>query len=208
MRQLVVGVVGMVLAFGGLPPGEAAAVTIDFSSALPGAPAGHHTVLTNQLAGFGTLFSTTDPEGVFWLGPGYGWAPAHYSISAGGSAPIGSPSAVDPIRVDFSPYVVEASIRGFDGGGDIDTLILDAFDSDNALIDSMRIIDVFSPPGRVASVSASEIAYVTFEVSVAGSHGLFFDDLTFRHIPEPSALALLAMGTLGLLACAVRKRHC
>jgi hypothetical protein len=147
---------------------------------LPGAPTDYHTVLTDQLVSYGVWFSTIDPEGVFWWGPTYPWEPARYSIHAGG---LGGEQGTDPIRVDFSPYVVEASIRGFNGGGDVDTLILRAFDSNDNLVDSSTITDVFSTPGLVASVSAPEIAYITFEVSVPTDHGLFFDDLSYE-VPE------------------------
>jgi hypothetical protein len=170
----------------------AIATTIDFEPSFPGAPTDRYTVLTNQLASYGILFSTTDPEGVFWWGPTYPWVPAQYSIAAGD---WGTVQGVDPIRVDFSTYVVEASIRGFDGGGDVDTLILKAFNISDELVDSMNITDVFSTPGRVASVSAQEIAYITFEVSVSGQHGLFFDDLTYA-IPEPATVFLLGLGGL------------
>jgi hypothetical protein len=152
--------------------------------------------LTNQLAGYGVTFSTTDPEGVSWFGPGYYWPSAYYSIAAGD---LGAVEFVDPIRVDFSTYATEASIRGFNGGGDLDTLILKAFDSSDTLVDSTSITAVFGTPGSVASVSASQIAYITFEVSAATNHGLFFDDLKFTSadVPEPSTLAIFS-GLLGM----------
>jgi hypothetical protein len=179
-----------------------ASVTIDFGPALPGAPTGYATVLTNQLSSYGVLFSTTDPEGVYWFGPGYPWVPARYSIAAGD---LGVVQFVDPIRADFSPYVVEASIRGFNGGGDIDTLILNAYDSSDILVDSMSITDAFSSTGLVATVSAPEIAYITFEVSVAGQHGLFFDDLNFVPVPAPGAIMLGGIG-VGLVGWLRRRR--
>jgi|GEM_PF-2376802 len=168
--------------------------TIDFGPAF-GGPATGHMVLTNQLAAYGVTFSTTDPEGVFWWGGDYSYEAARYSITAGN---LGTVQFIDPIRVDFSIPVMQASIRGFDGGTDIDTLILKAYNSSNVLLDTDTITNIFTNPGLIASVSGANIAYITFEVSVEGNHGLFFDDLTFTEIPLPGALWLLGSGLLGL----------
>ena len=163
--------------------------TIDFGPSF-GAPA-TEVVLTDQLLAYGVLFSTTDPEGVTWFGgPG---SPSSYTyvIHAGQLLRIGGPCAgIDPIRVDFSPFVTEASVRGFDGGGDTDTLILQAFDGRGNLVDSETITSTFSP-GHTAAVNAVEIAYVTFEVSGTCS-GLFFDDLRFVPVPNyaPTAISI------------------
>ncbi len=175
--------------------GSAHAVTIDFGPGF-GAPASGHVVLTDQLSSYGVTFSTTDPEGVFWFGGDYYWEPARYSIASGDLE--GSQFFVEPIRVDFSTLVTSASIRGFDGGGDIDTLILNAYDGSDNLVDSMIIEDPFSASGLVASVFGSNISYITFSVSVLGGHGLFFDDLTFTPVPVPGAVWLLGSGLVAM----------
>jgi len=140
-----------------------------------GPPPGE-TELTDQLRGYGVVFSSTSPEGVRWHGGDPPRSSYSYCINAGWNGGYGS---TDPIRVDFDPSVVEAAIRAFDDGGDLDTLILSAFDSLGALVDSDEITSGFRYPGQVAAVSASEIAYITFEVQETES-GLFFDDLTFK----------------------------
>jgi len=185
---------------------NAALTVLDFGPALPGAPTGYKTILTNQLAGYGVTFSTTDASGVAWLGPTYPWAPARYSILAGDvhNADFG----IDPIRVDFSTNVTMASIRGFNGGGDTDTITLKAFNSSDTMVDTMSITSVFDSVGHVATVNAPDISYITFEVSVAGGHGLGFDDLTYEStpIPAPGAILLGSIG-VGLVGYLRRQRH-
>jgi hypothetical protein len=179
------------------------AATIDFGPSF-GAPASGHVVLTDQLSSWGVTFSTTDPEGVFWWGGDYPWSPGAYSIMAGSPGGLNVSFGVEPIRVDFSTSVTEATIRGFDGGGDTDTLILKAFDGTDSLLDLDSITSVFMDPGLTATVSGANITYITFEVSVTGDHGLFFDDLSFTPIPIPGAVWLFGSGLIGLLG--LRKR--
>ena len=96
----------------------------------------------------------------------------------------------------FPLLLLTPPFRGFDGGNDIDTLILKAFNSSNVLIDSESITDIFTDPGLIAKVHGANIAYITFEVSVLGDHGLFFDDLTFNPAPIPGAVWLFASGLI------------
>ncbi len=177
--------------------GYAHAVIIDFGPGF-GAPVTGYTVLTNQLSSYGVTFSTTDPEGVLWWGGNYAWPPGRYSISAGSPDTLGVPTFIEPIRVDFAKSVIAASIRGLDGGSDIDTLTLNAYDSSDTLVDTMSITNEFSAPGFVASVYGANISYITFEVSVRGDHGLFFDDLSFTPVPLPGAVWLFASGLIAL----------
>jgi hypothetical protein len=182
-----------------LPAGTLMAgdITIDFGPSF-GAPANGYVLLTDQLIDYGVVFSTTHPDGVRWLGGDYQWPPAQYSIISGPTETGGLPGGVVPIRVDFDPPVIEASVRGYDGGGDIDTLILNAYDSAGVLIDSDVITDGFLWPGYVATVSAADVAYITFEVANdLGDRGLFFDDLSFT-VPEPATFGLLVFGGLML----------
>ena len=172
---------------------------IDFGSALPGAPTGHSVVLTNQLSSYGLTFSTTHPQGVYWFGPGYSWPPAHYSIASGDLGQF-----LDPIRVDFASPVIQVSIRGFDGGGDVDTLTLTAFNSGDSVVDSHIITNDFDVPGSTAMVSGPGITYVTFQASGSNA-GLFFDDLSYV-VPEPATAALLGIGAISLFIR--RRRSC
>ena len=160
---------------------------IDFGPAF-GAPA-DEVSLTNQLQSYGVTFSSVSPEGVCWFGTTHARSAYGYCINAGWEPPWAS---IKSIRVDFSPLVDQVSIRGYDAGGDTDTLVLKAFDQSDALVDTQQFTSVFEEPGSVVSVSVGEIAYVTFEVQGTYS-GLFFDDLTYTPIPEPAPLWLLVL---------------
>ncbi len=182
---------------------HAQAASIDFGAGI-GGPSTGHIILTNQLSSLGVTFSTTNVGGVHWWGGDYSWSPGRYSITAGG---LGSPQFIDPIQVDFSTTVNQASIRGFDGGGDIDTLILNAYDSLDNLLDTDSITNSFAAPGWIASVfSTTDISYITFEVSVSSGAGLLFDDLNFSAVPVPGAVWLFGSGLLGLIGFSKRKR--
>jgi hypothetical protein len=154
-------------------------LSIDFSQAF-GAPA-DMTQLTTQLQDLGVRFSSTCPAGVVWFGANPSVSSYAYAIS-GGFYPPGTPNAgngcTDPVRIDFDPLVSEVSIRGFDGGGDIDTMILKAFSSSGGLLDTRTFTDAFAAPGQTLSVTGTAIAYVTCEVQGTTS-GLFFDDLRY-----------------------------
>ena len=147
---------------------------IDFGPAF-GAPQ-NQTQLTTQLQYLGVTFSSTGPNGVVWYGQNPSPGNFQYVISGGfSSAGLG---VIDPIRVDFGSIVERVSIRGFDGGGDVDTMILRCFSSSGKLVDMATLSSTFGGAGHTLSVSGTEIAYATFEVQGTAS-GLFFDDLTF-----------------------------
>ncbi|HPD28827.1 MAG TPA: hypothetical protein PLL20_02450 [Phycisphaerae bacterium] len=96
--------------------------------------------------------------------------------------------------MNFSSYVNLVAIRGFNGGGDTDTMILRAYNHANQLVAAKQITSVFSTQGHTLTVTAPEIAYATVQ-AVAPLSGLFFDDLSFIFVPEPAtALMTLLMG--------------
>jgi hypothetical protein len=186
-----------------LPP-EATGMTIDFGPSF-GAPTTGHTILIDQLeAQWGVTFSTINPEGVIWYGGDYLWAPGRYSILSGEVGGVSDNFGVDPIRVDFSPYVTNVSIEGFNGAtgpcngqiADYDTVFLQAFDSEGSSVDSnsVTVETICGYSSAIASVSSSEIAYVTFHVEVEGyqsgeGHGLWFDNLSYSYTSNHSPVA-------------------
>ena len=212
MKRQYVSLVLMLSVFFAQP---VSAILIDFGPTLPGAPTGSDVILTNQLSGLGVTFSTTDIRGVVWHGPtGSGSFP--FTISAGGICAANEDCSNEPIRVDIDSGITGAfsdvTIRGFDGGGDTDTMLMSAFDSLNTLLDTVTITDVYTNPGLNSTVAGANIAYVTFEVTgttgnvppVTGTHGLFFDDLCIGPCdvvpaPEPGTLGVLIVGLIGLI---------
>ena len=171
----------------------AGALMIDFGPDV-GGPVKGWAVLTDELATSGVSFSTPEGQGVYWWGGDYSWRPARYSISEG--SVWDNPHGIHPIRMDFSPWVTEVSIRGFDGGGDTDVMILKAYGPGGQLVDSVEITSTFDSVGHVLTVSAPQITYATVQ-SIAPLSGLFFDDLSFTLAPEPtSGLLLLLLGCL------------
>jgi hypothetical protein len=166
---------------------------IDFGADF-GAPPSNFVILTDQLDECGVTFSTVDPEGVYWIGGG-GYSSFTYCILAGALYQGGDPAGVDPIRIDFESPVQSVSIRGYDGGGDADTMILDAFAAGNVLIDTETITADFEFPGLVATVSG-QIEYVTVRVEGTVS-GLFFDDLDWDvAVSSPESVASASWGRI------------
>lgn len=178
---------------------SAGAITIDFGPAF-GASA-NQTVLTDQLKPYGVLFSTTSPNGVIWNGR----SPFVGSYSFNFHAGFTPDGFVDtsPIRIEFVDPTTGApttasnvSVRGFDGGGDLDILTLNAFDATGALIASHTVgpHNFFGDDGfmgNTARIDQTGIAYVVIETSGVQS-GLFFDDLSFElsvaSVPVPVVL--------------------
>lgn len=172
----------------------AQATTIDFGPSF-GAPA-TNVVLTDQLSDYGIVFSSDSPNGVVWVGPdGLGSFP--YVIHAGFTGPFADTS---PIRIDFSAAAISVSIRALDGGGDLDTVILSGFNSSGLLLATQTVgPDPFTfPAGNVLEIQMGNLGafdYVVLETHGTQS-GVFFDDLSFHAIPEPSACFLFAAGLL------------
>ena len=160
---------------------QAGALTIDFGPGLPGVPPAGTVELDDQLASLGVRFSTTDPDGVRWRAASLGTYPS--SITAG--LVTTPPHGIAPITVDFGVPVTDASIRGFDGGADIDALTVSAFDRDGNLVDEQSKTGTFTAGGHVVGVSAPEIVRIVIAVSGTEA-GLFYDDLSFTMARIPA----------------------
>lgn len=144
------------------------------------APPSDFIILTDQLIDCGVSFSTTDPEGVYWIGGG-GYSSFTYCILAGALYNGGDPSGTEPIRMDFTVPVSSVSIRGFDGGGDTETMILEGYSANDVLVDSAQVTAGFGVQGITLTVKGP-IAYATVRVEGTVA-GLFFDDLAFEEAP-------------------------
>lgn len=176
--------------------------SIDFGTTF-GAPA-TEVELTDQLISYGVLFSSPAQGGVIWNGRD-NVAAFGFGISTGFlRSGLGDASG---IRIDFVDPVTGqprgaslVSIRAFDGGGDLDTVILTGFDEAGAVVASHAVgPDTFGFPGNVLTVRGDRITHATFEIP-SGPSGVFFDNLKFVLVPEPAASVLLGLGIAGLAA--------
>lgn len=162
------------------------AAFIDFGADLRASDSGI-IILDDELSYLGVVFSTDNPEGIYWYGDDAPWSPSDFSLHVGPSNILGGGT----IRVDFAEFVTDASIRAFDGGGYGDTLILSAYDQFGLLVASNSLVDDFEVPGVTLGVSAVSIAYLTISATSESGNlnsALFFDDLafTFSGITNPN----------------------
>ncbi len=140
--------------------------------------------LTGQFREQGAIFSSTGPNGVIWHGTN-SEGPFSQCMSAGSCE--GGIVCIDPIRIDFvvpgtgiPAAASRVTIRGFDGDGDEETLVLKGFNTSGGEIASSQIgPSPFTSPGKSATVAGSQIAYVLIFPEGTES-GLFFDDLDFQ----------------------------
>jgi len=137
----------------------------------------------------GIRFSSPTENPIYWLGSDYGFQAAASSIVMGD--PRTGENSTRPLRIDFLTPVSFASIQGIDGGGDVDTLTISAFSSDNTLLAIDSVTHTFGTRQTV-SVFALDIDYILIEQSGV-NHGVFLDNLSYIQVPAPSTLAIFTL---------------
>ena len=123
----------------------------------------------------------------------YGYNSSDYPPHSG-NAIIWGDYVDQPLRVDFLGFQ-STSVEAWYTS--IYVVNLNAYDSADHLLASVS--GPANYPGQITliSVSASDIAYVTFYNN--GMSSLSLDDFAYTPVPEPTMLALLAVGGLAAL---------
>ncbi len=199
-RARVAGFIVLSALWVGVSPVSGELVSIDFGADFR--PDTQDTILLDdELADYGVLFSLPDVDDqVHWMG-NYGI----FEFALADSDPFG-PNVANRVRIDFTDRVDSVQIRAFDGGGDIDTVTLSAYNALGDLLEQNHIIGVLGGFGGVIdvlSIGGDDIAYVTMETAAPVS-GVFYDDLVFNVVPGPSGLAVLGLGAF--VSCRRRRR--
>ena len=179
-------------------PAFAQTVLIDFETYPGGDPVPEGARITTQYLPWGVeLFSTTDPLG-----------PVICRIALAGQSGLntlgGAGGFYEPISMDFAQPIIYCEILALDVGDN--GLILEAFNSQSQLVDSMTVVNPGLGVGEIDPmwVAGSDIVLVTARQVTPGvsGDGYVMDDLTYT-IPEPLTMSLLALGGLAV----VRRRR-
>jgi len=119
----------------------------------------------------------------------------------------GSPFTGSAYRADFDPLVTAFSVDLGDFAEDEDNLFLNAFDSNNNLLDSDNATLGFGIEALITqAVAGSSISYVEFGSTGNFDNSVFADNLAFTQVPLPGALPLVVSG-LGLVVVAARRQR-
>jgi len=197
--------------------GMAQAVVIDFDSisAYNTVVGGNATpvagsVITDQFSSDGVIFGRAGVSaGVAVvrgdLAPSSGLNSVA-GLNADGQIPGVSPGgAVGDIYFNFLGLTDYVSFTIGDGGGDTDIFDIRAYDAGDNLVYNTH----YENPSRfLVGFGGFDIARV--EVDFTGTFGYSLDDLTFndvRQVPEPSSLALLGLGLVGIGFTARKKNR-
>jgi len=177
----------------------ASATKITFETTPQGANIPFGTPAANIWASIGVKFDSNDTVGT---GGDFTITSPPNTLSGDNTVSFAS------IHAMFNPPVSLAGAWGFD-------FVMEAFDSGGTSIGAITYTDG-SPGlngganeyGFLGLTSTTPIASVEFRRAFPNqqSFGYHIDDLTFVQVPEPSTLALAALGALGLLLAARRKR--
>ena len=111
-----------------------------------------------------------------------------------------NPSATNPITATFSGTTSFVTLRGIDVG--TQGFRLKAYNSSNTLIDNQVVFGTGNGVGQFFDLTVNgSIAKIEFMQDNAGtgSDGVFFENMQFGAVPEPSSMIVLALGGLALL---------
>jgi hypothetical protein len=167
-------------------PAMAGTATYDFEALPAGLLAGETLVVSD--GGLTTTFTGTGLR-----------IRSGFAVTGYGDRVLSSDSDGEPITAVFSQPVDFVTILNPINsvrGGEIDTIVMTAFDASNMVLGSITSdLDIIS-------LSFAGIAYVVFEEGVEGD-GYVIDSLTARFsdvvVPGPAPLALFGLGAVSLM---------
>ncbi len=195
MRHDVSGLAMLLVAIVLAQPTEAVTFTIDFSN-MPG-PGVPLPAYTEQ----GVTFTATNGDTV------------QSHVLVGRLGIIGTTNFFTPsIRADIAGGAQAVSILIGDAGADEDAIFLSAFDSGDVLLDTdSGLIPAFSDEFMSLSVTAPNIAYVTFGNSTTNSD-VITDEITITRgesaaVPEPATASISLLAVAGWMCAGRRLRR-
>jgi hypothetical protein len=104
----------------------------------------------------------------------------------------------EKITFDFTAVNVSLDVSRTSGSLATDTFTLNAYDASNTMVATQKVTLSTINVWQTLTVSAPEIKSVLLLGEGTGFHPYGIDKIQFTPVPEPSAVALLAAGLLGL----------